>query len=42
MKSFNVATELFQRLQAKIDAYLEKVDAVGKKMEVAGAPILLD
>ena len=42
MKSFNVATELFQRLQPKIDTYLEKVNAVGKKMEVAGAPILLD
>ena len=42
MKSFKVATELFQRLQPKIDTYLEKVNAVGKKMEVAGAPILLD
>ena len=42
MKSFNVATELFLRLQPKIDTYLEKVNAVGKKMEVAGAPILLD
>ena len=42
MKSFKVATELFKRLQPKIDTYLEKVNAVGKKMEVAGAPILLD
>jgi hypothetical protein len=42
MKSFKVATELFKRLQPKIDTYLEKVNAVGEKMEVAGAPILLD
>jgi hypothetical protein len=42
MKSFKVATELFMRLQPKIDTYLEKVNAVGEKMEVAGAPILLD
>jgi len=42
MKSFKVATELFKRLQPKIDTYLEKVNAIGEKMEVAGAPILLD
>jgi hypothetical protein len=42
MKSFKVATELFKRLQPKIDTYLEKVNAVGEKMEVAGAPTLLD
>ena len=42
MKSFKVATELFNRLQPKIDTYLEKVNTVGEKMEFAGAPILLD
>ena len=35
MKSFKVATELFKRLQPKIDTYLEKVNAIGEKMEVA-------
>ncbi len=42
MKSFEVATLLFERLQPKIDAYIEKVDVIGKQLEEAGAPILLD
>ena len=42
MKSFRVATELFKRLQPQIDAYIEKVQTVGKQLEAAGAPILLD
>ena len=42
MESFKVATTLFERLQPKIDAYLEKVKAIGKKLEAAGAPVLLD
>ena len=42
MKSFYVATALFYKLQPKIDAYIEKVVTLGKKLEAAGAPILLD
>ena len=42
MKSFEVATLLFERLQPKIDTYIEKVDVIGKQLEEAGAPILLD
>ena len=42
MKSFEVAITLFERLQPKIDAYIEKVQSVGKQLEAAGAPILLD
>jgi septal ring factor EnvC (AmiA/AmiB activator) len=42
MKSFEVATTLFERLQPKIDAYIEKVQSVGKQLEAAGAPVLLD
>jgi photosystem II stability/assembly factor-like uncharacterized protein len=42
MKSFDVATTLFERLQPKIDAYIEKVRSVGKLLEAAGAPVLLD
>ena len=42
MESFNIATELFNRLKPKLDDYLEKVKSVGKQLEDAGAPILLD
>ena len=42
MQSFNIANELFNRLKPKLDTYLEKVKSVGKQLEDAGAPILLD
>ena len=42
MESFKMATELFNRLQPKVEAYIEKVTSVGKQLEDAGAPILLD
>ena len=42
MQSFKMATELFKRLQPKVDAYIEKVNAIGKQLESAGAPVLLD
>ncbi|MFL2571192.1 MAG: glycosyl hydrolase [Parvicellaceae bacterium] len=42
MESFKMATELFKRLQPKVDAYIEKVNSVGKQLESAGAPVLLD
>ena len=42
MESFKMATELFNRLQPKVEAYIEKVTSLGKQLEDAGAPILLD
>ena len=42
MESFKMATELFKRLQPKVDAYVAKVNSVGKQLESAGAPVLLD
>tara|TARA_Y100000589_G_scaffold332039_1_gene388740 strand:+ start:9193 stop:12573 length:3381 start_codon:yes stop_codon:yes gene_type:complete len=42
MNSFKMANTLFNKLKSKIDNYLEKVNNLGKKLEDAGAPILLD
>ncbi len=42
MESFKMATELFKRLQPKVDGYVEKVNSIGKQLESAGAPVLLD
>ncbi len=42
MKSFDMATEMFNRLQPKMDDFLVKIKALGKVMEENGAPIVLD
>ena len=42
MKSFDMAKEMFERLKPEMDAYFENVENVGKILEEAGAPIVLD
>ena len=42
MKSFDIAKEMFNRVKPEMDAYFEKVKEVGKILEEAGAPIVLD
>jgi photosystem II stability/assembly factor-like uncharacterized protein len=42
MKSFDIAKEMFSRVKPEMDAYFEKVKEVGKILEEAGAPIVLD
>ena len=42
MRSFDIAKELFNRVKPEMDAYFENVMKVGKILEEAGAPIVLD
>jgi len=42
MRSFDIAKELFNRVKPEMDAYFEDVMKVGKILEEAGAPIVLD
>ncbi|MFL2619735.1 MAG: WD40/YVTN/BNR-like repeat-containing protein [Flavobacteriaceae bacterium] len=42
MQSFDIAKEMFKRIKPEMDAYFEKVNMVGKILEEAGAPIVLD
>ena len=42
MKSFDIAKEMFNRIKPEMDAYFENVKKVGKILEEAGAPIVLD
>ncbi len=42
MQSFDIAKEMFNRVKPEMDAYFEKVVIVGKILEEAGAPIVLD
>ena len=42
MKSLEIAKEMFKRLKPEMDAYFEDVIKVGKILEEAGAPIVLD
>jgi len=42
MKSFDIAKEMFNRIKPEMDAYFENVEKVGKILEEAGAPIVLD
>jgi len=42
MQSFDVAKEMFDRVKPEMDAYFINVEKVGKILEEAGAPIVLD
>ena len=42
MQSFDGAKEMFKRVKPEMDAYFENVEKVGKILEEAGAPIVLD
>jgi len=42
MQSFDIAKEMFNRVKPEMDAYFENVEKVGKILEEAGAPIVLD
>ena len=42
MQSFDSAKEMFKRVKPEMDAYFENVEKVGKILEEAGAPIVLD
>ena len=42
MRSFDIEKEMFNRVKPEMDAYFEKVEKVGKILEEAGAPIVLD
>ena len=42
MRSFDIAKEMFNRVKPEMDAYFENVMKVGKILEEAGAPIVLD
>ena len=42
MQSFDMASKLFERLKPKADRYISLVKELGKKLEEAGGPVLLD
>ena len=42
MASFDIAKEMFNRIKPEMDAYFKNVIEVGKILEEAGAPIVLD
>jgi hypothetical protein len=42
MRSYDIAKKMLDRLEPEISDYLSKVDKVGKILEEAGAPIVLD
>ena len=42
MQSFDIAKEMFNRVKPEMDTYFENVMKVGKILEEAGAPIVLD
>ena len=42
MQSLAIAKEMFNRIKPVMDAYFENVMKVGKTLEEAGAPIVLD
>ena len=42
MRSYDIAKKMLDRLEPEISNYLSKVDEVGKILEEAGAPIVLD
>ena len=42
MQSFTIAETLFNQLQPKMDSYFEKIKVLGKSLEEAGAPEVLD
>ena len=42
MRSYDIAKKMLDRLEPEISDYLSKVDEVGKILEEAGAPIVLD
>ena len=42
MQSYEMALQLFERLKPKANNYIKQVKELGKKLEEAGAPILLD
>jgi hypothetical protein len=42
MQSFDGAKKMFNRVKPEMDAYFENVEKVGKILEEAGAPIVLD
>ena len=42
MQSFEIAKEMFKRVKPEMNAYFDKVEKVGKILEEAGAPIVLD
>jgi hypothetical protein len=42
MQSFDIAKEMFKRIKPEMNAYFDKVEKVGKILEEAGAPIVLD
>ena len=42
MRSYDIAKKMLVRLEPEISDYLSKVDQVGKILEEAGAPIVLD
>ena len=42
MRSFDIAKEMFNRVKPEMDTYFENVMKVGKILEEAGAPIVLD
>ena len=42
MASFDIAKEMFNGIKSEMDAYFKNVIEVGKILEEAGAPIVLD
>jgi photosystem II stability/assembly factor-like uncharacterized protein len=42
MESFAMATEMFKDLEPRIDHFVNQVDQLAKKLEIAGAPLVVD
>ena len=42
LRRIGVKIEMFKRIKPEMDAYFENVEKVGKILEEAGAPIVLD
>ena len=42
MESYEIANTLFGNIKPRLDSYLEEITALGKQLENAGAPVILD
>ena len=42
MESFAMATEMFIDIEPRIDNFVNQVDQLAKKLEAAGAPLVVD
>ena len=42
MESFDMAKQLFENLEPRINQFVQQVDQLAEKLEAAGAPLVVD